>query len=190
ILLAYIAMLSPWIARNRAVLGAWAYSTSAGVNVVMGVLDPQGRGRGDTSVRELLGWIHQEYEQNDRSATYPPETEMDRSARAAYSKLVREKGKELIPLHLQKISWFWLGLDQWLDPGVQGRAATIRKLGVVAWWGLLVLAGVGFFALRARGSPDHHFARNMFLVWFGLITLGYLPFCMNTRLRAPMVDGL
>lgn len=91
-----------------------------------------------------LGWTHQEYEQNKHERPFPSELVMDAQCRQVYAQLVREYGWRLVPLHLAKLSWFWLSTDQLFDPGGRGFNGFIRRLMAVAWLLWLAMAGYGF----------------------------------------------
>jgi len=140
--------LSPWLLRNRLTFGVWTYSTfSSSFNLVRGILDPQGRSRGDREIKVILGWTHQEYEQNKHERPFPSELIMDAQCRRVYAQLVKEWGWRLIPLHLAKLSWFWLSTDQLFDPGGKGFNGLVRRLMAVAWWLWLFMAFYGFGAV-------------------------------------------
>ncbi|MEZ8222148.1 Dolichyl-phosphate-mannose-protein mannosyltransferase [Candidatus Fervidibacteria bacterium JGI MDM2 JNZ-1-D12] len=185
---AFSVTLSPWLIRNKIAFGTWTYSTFGSFNMVRGILDPQGRSRGDTEVKAVLGWTHQEYERNDRDRSFPSELEMDRQCRQVYWRLMREHGWSLISLHLKKLTWFWLSTDQLLDPGGRGVNGLLRRLMAAIWWFWLVLAWIGLIYLW-RDPVRRPFAYFV-LCWIVLGTIAHLPFCTNTRLRASIMDTI
>jgi hypothetical protein len=188
LVITFCLTLSPWLLRNRLTFGVWTYSTFSSFNLVKGILDPSGRSRGDREVKMALGWTHQEYEQNKHERPFPSELVMDAQCRQVYAQLVREYSWRLVPLHLAKLSWFWLSTDQLFDPGGRGLNGFIRRLMAVAWLLWLVMAGYGWLWLWHCHSKRQ--LAHLILWWVLAGTLAHLPFCMNSRLRSSIMDPI
>lgn len=185
-------VVSPWLIRNFLVFNrALLLSTESGPTAVMGVLAPQGRAMpGDSErLKGSLGWLPpNDIETNAASRSrLPSEAVLNRKAWSAAITLWENAGWRLIPLTLEKFSYFWLSTDQLLSTESLRTAVRVARAGGVAvYWVLLALALAGWFQLRTR-SPG---IAQLFLFYGVLVTILHAPFNMNTRLRVPMIDPL
>ena len=185
-----VLVVSPWLMRNEIVFhGQVLFSTHDGIDAVEGVITPQGRAlAGDSErLRAALGWVApEEAETNSPSRNLlPGEPTLDRDAWKVARGLWRQESWALVPLELKKLSCFWLSADQLLSTeGFPLRERIFRGAAVVFYWGLLLLAIVGWFQLRTQNPT---FAL-LFLAYAVLVTMLHLPFVMNTRLRMPFLD--
>jgi 4-amino-4-deoxy-L-arabinose transferase-like glycosyltransferase len=185
-------VLAPWIIRNAEVFdGKILYSSHGGINLLEGVLTPQGRAQNgeDERVRTGVGWLHSDIETNDaHRLNFPSEDVLDSEARTAaarvWSQLKWQSGVKLLG---GKTVAFWLSTDQLFATTSFSRVQRLMRTGgVVAYWIVLVFAAKGW---RALYNVNRSAA---FIVAFYLlfITLAHLPFVMNTRLRIPFFDPL
>lgn len=184
----FALIISPWLIRNRIVFGEWIYSTSGGFTLVKGILDPQGRGLYDVEVKRVLGWTHQEYERNDRSNDFPSELQMNAQALYVYFDLIKQKNISLIPLHIMKVFWFWLGFDHLINTKNVGFKGWIERFLAAIWWLWIGLSILGWKHLR--NDPRKY--RWAFLILWRVIlaTITHLPFTTSTRLRSPLMDPI
>lgn len=186
------AVISPWLARNyRAFQGRLLLSSESGPAAVMGVLTPQGRAlAGDSQrLRAALGWVPPaDIETNAPSrARLGSEAVLSRDAWKVAFRLWRQTGWRLIPLNLDKLSYFWLSTDQLLSTRSFRLPVRIaRASGVIVYWALLALGIMGWILLRSRWRA----LASLFLIYVALVTILHVPFNMNTRLRMPFVDPL
>lgn len=185
-------VVSPWLIRNyRAFHGRLLLSTESGPAAVMGVLTPQGRALpGDSArLRRALGWVPPaDIETNAPSrAQFGSEAQLNRDAWKVAFGLWRHAGWRLVPLTMEKLSYFWLSTDQLLWTGsFRPLVRAARAGGVLVYWALLALGVAGWFRLRSRAPGLAH----VFLFYVLLVTILHLPFNMNTRLRMPFIDPL
>ena len=186
------ALILPWFVRNEIVFhGHVLYSTHGGINLLEGVLVPQGRAQPEDSgrVQAAVGWAHTDIETNDASRLqFPSEDRLDQQARAAALSAWRALGwKARTRLLGSKVVWFWLGTDQLFATSSFSRPQrSLRAAGVIAYWIVLVLAVLGWGRLLAR---KRIFALVL-LFYCVIVTAAHLPFVMNTRLRIPFIDPL
>jgi 4-amino-4-deoxy-L-arabinose transferase-like glycosyltransferase len=183
-------IISPWLIRNYMVFhGAFVLSTEGGPTATMGILAPQGRARPGDSERLLsaLGWLPPaELETNDPSRhRLGDEAELNRQAWKVTLGLWKKAGWGLVPLTIEKLSYFWLSTDQLLSTdSFRPIVRVARSAGVLFYWLLLVLGIVGWFKLRTVQPELAH----IFLFYAILVTILHVPFNMNTRLRMPFID--
>jgi len=183
-------IVSPWLIRNFVVFhGSLLLSTESGPAAAMGVLAPQGRALPGDSERlySALGWLPpRELETNNPSRNrLGEESDLNREAWKVTFGLWREAGWGLVPLTLEKLSYFWLSTDQLFWTGsFRPIVRAARSGGVLFYWLLLVLGVTGWFQLRTR-KPD---LAHVFLFYVVLVTILHVPFNMNTRLRMPFID--
>jgi 4-amino-4-deoxy-L-arabinose transferase-like glycosyltransferase len=183
-------IISPWLIRNYVVFhGAFVLSTESGPAAAMGVLAPQGRARPGDSERLVaaLGWLPpMQLETNDPSRNrIGQESDLNRQAWRVNFGLWRETGWGLVPLTLEKLSYFWLSTDQLLSTNsFRPIVRAARSAGVLFYWLLLALGIVGWFKLRVLRPELAH----VFLFYAVLVTILHVPFNMNTRLRMPFID--
>jgi hypothetical protein len=186
-----LLIVSPWLIRNElAFHGEVLYSTQSGPNAVQGVLTSQGRTQpGDTGkLRSHLGWGLRDIETNSPARlTLPSEAELDRRALLLVPDLWSREGLYALALLGKKVSDFWLSLDQLTGTSslpLSDRG--MRFAGVLAYWGALLMAILGWRALRQT-----HARIAAVLLWYAAgFTLLHLPLVMNTRLRIPLLEPL
>ena len=185
-------LLFPWIVRNAEVFhGSVFFSTHGGINLLEGVLTPDGRaqnGEGEL-IRQKIGWLHTDIEVNSpHRLLFPDEDQLDKQARiAAIAAWQDLDWKSVFRLLSRKVFNFWLSTDQLF--GTKSFSPTQRKLrvaGVVVYWIVLVLAIVGWIQLFFS-SRD---LAITILCYAVIVTAAHLPFVMNTRLRIPFFDPL
>jgi len=182
-------IVSPWIIRNIDVFhGALLYSSQTGTTAVQGALAPQGRTQvGESAVWQLAGWPSAIETDSLRRLQFPSEAELDRQARQAAIAAWKSLGFHVVPLLAKKVSDFWFGTDQLLNTASFARwQRLIRAIGVLLYWAILAGALFGWFRLRRTALRTAH----LLLFYCVLATMLHLPFTMNTRLRAPLVDPL
>jgi len=183
-------IISPWLIRNYIVFhGALVLSTEGGPTAAMGVLAPQGRALPGDSERLLgaLGWLPPaELETNNPSRDrLGDEAGLNGQAWKVTFGLWRETGWRLVPLTLEKLSYFWLSTDQLLWTGsFRPVVRAARSAGVLFYWVLLALGIAGWFKLRAL-RPELAYILLFYAI---LVTILHVPFNMNTRLRMPFID--
>jgi 4-amino-4-deoxy-L-arabinose transferase-like glycosyltransferase len=186
-----LAILLPWVVRNLIVFhGEVLYSTHTGMDLVEGLLRPQGRAdtqQGQDIVRET-GWSMQGLEnEGPGRLRYPSEAILNRTALKAAMRLWRHAGVQGVRIVLQKIGYFWLSTDQLLDTGqLSRRVRFIRVLGVLVYWACLI---AGLIGLVLQYKKDAATAKTLAAYLF-VATCLHLLFAMNTRLRVPLVDPL
>ena len=190
--LAASLVLAPWIIRNaRSFHGRILFSSQGGVNLLQGVLSPQGRAQADDPElpRAAVGWLHTDIETNNASRVrYPSEDVLDRQARAAAFQAWKQlDARAAVRLFAVKVSAFVFSTDQLLETASFTRKQRlVRAAGVVCYWCVLVLAVMGWARLVKL--------ERSLALWLGsyvlLVILVHLPFVMNTRLRIPFLDAL
>jgi len=185
-------LVAPWILRNaQAFHGRILFSSQGGVNLLQGVLSPDGRAQRDRPdrVRAVLGWSHTDIETNSATRLrYPDEAALDQQARVAAIHAWRGlDGSELVRLLAGKLSRFFFSTDQLLDTAsFSPPQRLLRRAGVVCYWFVLVLAVLGWSRLLKLDRPSA-FSLGFYVL---VVTLAHLPFVMNTRLRIPFFDPL
>jgi 4-amino-4-deoxy-L-arabinose transferase-like glycosyltransferase len=186
-----IAMIMPWIIRNRRVLGGGVLlSTQAGYNALQGVLTPQGRVQaGDVeALRRAGAWVTSDLETNDpRRLLLPSEAVLDRQAWQITRHLWREKGWSLIPIEISKLGYFWLSTDQLTSTAdFSWKIRAGRAAGVFAYWVLLALAIAG----GVRLWHERRSVAQFLLIYVAIISAVHLPFIMSSRHRIPFAEPL
>jgi 4-amino-4-deoxy-L-arabinose transferase-like glycosyltransferase len=194
LLVSFIAglIVAPWIARNIQVFhGKVLYSSHGGINLLEGVLTPDGRAQNgeDERVRAAVGWLHTDIEQNNsHRLLFATEEQLDRQARGAaieaWKNLSWHSRFKLLGM---KLVTFWLSKDQLLDTNSFSPAQRIlRVVGVMNYWFVLALALVGWVRLLSSSR----IAALATAFYLGVVTSAHFPFVMNTRLRIPFIDPL
>jgi len=184
-------LILPWIVRNLMVFhGEVIYSTHTGMDLVEGIIEPEGRGDHDQQqqiIREA-GWVMQGLERDDsRRLLYGPEPVLNRQALQAGIRLWRQSWLNDARVISKKLGYFWLSTDQLSS--IQNFSYSVRIFrisGVVLYLGSLVAAGIG---LRKLFRGDRSLA-IMYVIYFLVATFLHLLFAMNTRLRVPLIDPL
>jgi len=185
-------LISPWIVRNAKVFhGKILFSSHGGINLLEGVLTPDGRAQGGEGerFRAAVGWQHTDIELNHpHRLLFPSEDQLDQQARAAaidaWNNLSWSSGLKLIAL---KIVTFWFSKDQLLDTRSFPPAQRIlRAAAVIAFWLVLALAFAGWMSLLSSSR----LVAFGFAFYAAFVTAAHLPFVMNTRLRVPFIDPL
>jgi hypothetical protein len=185
-------IVSPWIVRNLQVFhGKVFYSSHGGINLLEGVLTPDGRAQNgeDERVRAAVGWLHTDIEQNNsHRLLFASEEQLDRQARGAaidaWKNLSWHSRFKLLGM---KIVTFWFSKDQLLDSSSFSPAQRrLRAIGVIIYWSVLALALVGWVRLFSSSR----IAAFVIAFYVVVITSAHLPFVMNTRLRIPFIDPL
>jgi 4-amino-4-deoxy-L-arabinose transferase-like glycosyltransferase len=185
-------LVAPWILRNaQAFHGRILFSSQGGVNLLQGVLSPDGRAQRDRPdrVRAAVGWSHTDIETNSPTRLrYPDEAALDQQARAAAIHAWRGlDGSALVRLLGRKLLCFLFSTDQLLDTAsFSSTQRLLRGAAVIGYWFVLVLAVLGWGRLLKLERPLVFSLRFYVLV----VTLAHLPFVMNTRLRFPFLDPL
>lgn len=188
ILLASAIVVSPWALRNYRVFGRPTLSTYGGYNLLVGLLEPQGRGNpaGVARLQAAVGWDNPGYERNDRGRTYPPETAMNRAAMETWLRLVRADPVRPFALIPAKLGWFWLSTDILFYPGgYSWKVELVRAAMVLVWWAYLLLAALALARVWREGQKGLFW---LFVGWFVLVTAVFLPFGMITRSGIPFID--
>ena len=91
----------------------------------------------------------------------------------------------LFVLAARKLGYFWVSFDQlFRTQALSRRKFFVRALGVFVYWFLLLLGIAGWCRLRSR-NPD---AALLFAAYAVVVTAMHLPFVMNTRIRAPLIE--
>ncbi len=186
-------LISPWVVRNLVTFhGRVVYSTQGGFALMSGILIPQGRALlGDAEKTEAaVGWgLPNELETNDASRLeLPSEVEIDKRCMRVGLKLWENAGWKVIPITLDKLSYFWLSTDQIFWTGGFSRLQRVlRGVGVLAYWAVLCFAIPGLVFLRRASSLE---IARAFLLYMLIVTIFHVPFNMNTRYRVPLIDPL
>ncbi len=185
-------IVAPWLVRNAEVFhGKVLFSSHGGINLLEGVLTPDGRAQDgeDNRVRAAVGWLHTDIEQNNsHRLLFASEDQLERQARdAAIEAWKNLSWHSRLNLLATKIVTFWLSTDQLLDtrsfPPAQ---RVLRATGVMIYWFVLALALHGWVSLFSSSR----IVAFVIVFYMIAITLAHLPFVMNTRLRIPFVDPL
>jgi 4-amino-4-deoxy-L-arabinose transferase-like glycosyltransferase len=185
-------IVAPWLVRNAEVFhGKVLFSSHGGINLLEGVLTPDGRAQDgeDNRVRAAVGWLHTDIEQNNsHRLLFASEDQLERQARnAAIEAWKNLSWHSRLNLLATKIVTFWLSTDQLLDtrsfPPAQ---RVLRAAGVMIYWFVLALALYGWVSLFSSSR----IVAFVIVFYMIAITLAHLPFVMNTRLRIPFVDPL
>lgn len=185
-------IVTPWIVRNAEVFhGKVLFSSHGGINLLEGVLTPDGRAQKGESerFRAAVGWLHTDIELNNpHRLLFPSEDQLDRQARAAtldaWKNLSWYSRLKLLSI---KIVTFWLSKDQLLDTSSFSPAQRkLRASGVMVYWSVLVLALIGWMSLLASSR----IAAFVIAFYAVFVTSAHMPFVMNTRLRIPLIDPL
>jgi 4-amino-4-deoxy-L-arabinose transferase-like glycosyltransferase len=185
-------IVAPWAVRNAIVFnGKILFSSHGGINLLEGVLTPDGRAQKgeDERVRATVGWLHTDIEVNDaHRRLFPSEDQLDKQARvAAIAAWKSLSWKFRLQLLAKKVVVFWLSTDQLLDTSSFSPAQrALRFIGVVAYWFVLALALVGWMSLFSSSR----IAAFVIGFYAAFVTSAHLPFVMNTRLRIPFLDPL
>jgi hypothetical protein len=185
-------IVSPWIVRNVQVFhGKVLYSSHGGINLLEGVLTPDGRAQNgeDERVRATVGWLHTDIEQNtSHRLLFASEDKLDRQAKdAAIEAWENLSWRSRLQLLRMKIATFWLSEDQLLDTSSFAPSQRIlRVVGVMNYWFVLALALVGWVRLLSSSR----IAAFVIAFYVVVVTSAHLPFVMNTRLRIPFIDPL
>lgn len=185
-------LIAPWVLRNAIVFhGRILYSSHGGINLLEGVLTPQGRGQPGEGekLRAAVGWMHTDIERNDSyRLRFPSEDRLDEQARSAALAAWKNLGiGARFRLLAGKLACFWLSTDQLIDTTSFSRGQRyLRSAGVVVYWMVLALSVFGW---------RHLLRRNRQVAWFlcffaAVVSVAHLPFVMNTRLRIPFLDPL
>lgn len=194
LLVSFIAglIVAPWIVRNIQVFhGKVLYSSHGGINLLEGVLTPDGRAQNgeDERVRAAVGWLHTDIEQNNsHRLLFASEEQLDQQARdAAIDAWKNLSWHSRFKLFGMKIVTFWFSKDQLLDSSSFSPAQReLRAIGVMIYWSVLALALVGWMRLFSSSR----IAALTIALYLGVVTSAHLPFVMNTRLRIPFIDPL
>ncbi len=185
-------IVAPWIVRNATVFhGAVLYSSHGGINLLEGVLMPEGRAQKGESerVRAAVGWLHTDIELNDaHRLRFPSEDKLDKQARAAAIEAwTNLDWKSRLQVLTRKVASFWLSTDQFFETSSFSPAQrALRASGVVAYWIALALALVGWLDLLSSSKAT----ASVIAFYAFFVTAAHLPFVMNTRLRIPFIDPL
>jgi hypothetical protein len=181
----------PWIVRNLVVFhGEVLYSTHTGMDLVEGIIEPEGRGDANQQqqiIREA-GWVMQGLEREDsRRLLYGSEPSLNRQALQAGIRLWRQSWSNNGRVILKKLGYFWLSTDQVISiENFSNRVRLLRMSGVVFYWFSLAMGAIG---LRKLFRSDPSLAVT-FAIYFSIATCLHLLFAMNTRLRVPLIDPL
>lgn len=186
-----LLLLSPWLVRNLVVFhGKALFSTQGGLNALVGVLTPEGRGQaGDTQkLQHAVGWVLSDVETNNPSRrSLPSEVVLDQECLRVVPGVWKTLGWRAAPLLMKKVADFWLGTDQIFETralSLSGRL--IRLSGVMVYWCVLGFAIAGWRRLRTSNPR----AAMLLLAYAAIYTLLHLPLTMNTRIRFPLMDPL
>ena len=185
-------VFTPWILRNYEVFGRLVLSTKSGADALCGALNPESRFSPgwESRMRALVGYMLP----NDLETNAPSrlalgsEIELNRKCWQATRQVWTEMGwAALASWALRKWATYWLSLDQLLDPGHISQMNRLAHLAaVVFYWALLAAACIGWWNLRVA-RPQ--LALSL-LGYALLMTLVHIPFVMDTRIRAPLIDPL
>lgn len=185
-------VFAPWILRNYQVFGRFVLSTKSGADALCGALNPESRFNSgwENRMRALVGYVLP----NDLETNAPSrlalgsEIELNRKCWQATRQVWAEMGwGALASWALRKWATYWLSLDQLLHPGHISRTNRLLHLAaVVFYWALLAAACAGWWNLRVARP-------RLALTLLGyavLMTLIHMPFVMDSRIRAPLIDPL
>ncbi len=182
--------VSPWVIRNMIVFhGGILYSSQTGIVAFQGAVAPSGRTRPEDKGRWLqAGWWLSDIETDSpRRLLFPSEVQLNRIAKRAAWNAWRNLGFRVVPLLIEKASYFWLSTDQLFDTsGLPASQRFLRACGVLFYWLALAAAIAGCVRLRRRERR----LTNMLLLYCLAATALHLPTTMNTRLRSPLIDPL
>ena len=159
-----VAIVSPWFVRNLVVFNGQAlYSTQTGMNILEGMVTPDGRIHGNDweKLSSRCGYTLRDIEVNsDSRLTFPSEPELDRkAAHAAVAELSRVN---LFRLGTDKLSYFWLSFDQTFGTqDMQISERFVRIAGVLMYWPLPVGRPVGMDEMQATGSRCSAIVRHL-----------------------------
>jgi 4-amino-4-deoxy-L-arabinose transferase-like glycosyltransferase len=185
-------VVAPWLVRNWIVFdGNVLFSTQTGFDAAAGILIPQGRNLpGDMEkLKAAIGWeLPWRLETNDPSRReLPDEPALNRICSRVALRAWREAGWRVVPITLEKLSYFWLSTDQLFSTkDFKPKVRLERAASVVIYWGLLALAAWGWTLLR-RSNPGLAY---LLLFYVSIVTMLHMPFNMNTRYRVPLIDPL
>ena len=187
--LAAVVVVSPWFIRNLIVFHGHAlYSTHTGFNLLEGIVMPDGRTQpGDTEkLKSLCGFVIPDIEINSPTRLlFPSEPELDRRAMTAAIAQLTSPEISLVRLTAQKLGYFWLGFDQLFQARSMKATQRIERFaGTAVYWIFLGMGIYGWWELRARNQD----AAWLFIIYVIVVTALHLPFVMNTRIRAPLVE--
>ena len=180
----------PWIIRNLIVFdGQVIYSTHTGMDLVEGLLRPQGRAdvaQGLEIVKEA-GWSMMTLTNGPKRLGLPSEPILNQMAMHAAIRLWSHAGTKGLVIIVQKLGYFWLSTDQIIDTNqLSPRVRMVRAFGVAVYWICLLVSIGGMKRLYKR---DRALAKT-FIFYFVVATALHIFFAMNTRLRVPLVDPL
>ncbi len=192
--LCFVAALivAPWIVRNAVVFqGKILFSSHGGINLLEGVLTPDGRAQSGESerIRAEVGWLHSDIEVNDPHRNlFSSEPQLDRQADLAAIAAWKNLGwKSAVTLSLKKTLRFWFSTDQMIETNSFSTLnRRLRAVGVLVYWIVLAFAITGWCYLYSS-SRTVALTLGFYVLFF---TLAHLPFVMNTRLRIPFADPL
>ncbi len=185
-------IVAPWIVRNGLVFhGEVLYSSHGGINLLEGVLTPEGRAQGGETerLRAAVGWTHTDIEVNNaRRLQFPSEDQLDKQARAAAIEAWKNLDwKSRLQLLAKKIVVFWLSTDQLFETSSFRPAQRMQRAGAVfTYWLVLALAFPGCLKLFSSSKSQ----ASAIVFYAAFVTAAHLPFVMNTRLRIPFFDPL
>ena len=182
-------VISPWVIRNEIIFHGQVFlSTQSGINAAATMVEPTGRSQpGETQrLQEVLGWVPpEELELNvPKRLLLPTEPALNRREWQATFNLWRQAGWKLVPLGLEKISFFWLSTDQlFWNQGFRLPVRVVREGAVLGYWGLLAFAVLGWSRLRERRIG----LLRICVFYAILVTAFHMPFAMNTRIGVPFI---
>lgn len=180
----------PWLIRNLVVFnGGILYSSQTGIVAFQGAVEPSGRTQPkDQGVWREPGWWFSDIETDTPSRLqFPSEVQLNRLATRAAWNAWRSLGFRVVPLLIDKVSYFWFSTDQLFQTsGFSQKQRLLRASGVLFYLLALAFAVAGFMRLRRW---ERKIANVLFLYCL-LATLLHLPATMNTRLRSPLIDPL
>jgi 4-amino-4-deoxy-L-arabinose transferase-like glycosyltransferase len=166
-LIAIVFVLSPWLARNRDVIGRTRLTTSAGANLCIG------HGEGATGgYRSLADYA---LPGTDSSGPRGEVERLDAGMRCAKQGIARHPLRPiaLAPAKLSRLLvWDDWAIDDFFGPEMRPRAATWARVACDgAWWLILALAGLGL-AARRPWSGGATRAAFFVIVAFAVAVLG------------------
>lgn len=185
-------IVAPWIVRNALVFhGEILYSSHGGINLLEGILTPEGRAQGSEieRFRATVGWTHTDIEVNStHRLQFPREDQLDMQARAAAIEAWKNLDwKSRLQLLTKKIVVFWLSTDQLFETSSFHPAQRMLRAGAVfVYWLVLAFAFRGCLKLFSLFKSQ----ASAIVFYAAFVTAAHLPFVMNTRLRIPFLDPL